>query len=106
MRCCQCSSLGPLWLGLSYLSSDSSAELSLTFISLYLTLVSGLKDLQYFHLFLFVPLPTYSLPLSISLPAPILAPFFFFFFVSLVLAQLPGLHVTLFSRLFSTSGPL
>lgn len=43
---CQCSNLGPLWLlslGLSCLSSDSSADLPLMLISLYLTLISGLN---------------------------------------------------------------
>lgn len=64
------------------------------------------KRLAVFPSFSLCPSPYLLSPTLYLPPRPHSCSFFFFFFVSLVLAQLPGLHVTLFSRLFSTSGPL
>lgn len=102
---CQPSNLGPLLLlSLTFngLSSDSSADLSLMLLRrFYLNLVSCLKHLQYFHFFLFVPPPTYFLPLSVPLsPPPNDSCSLLFTLVPLVLAQLPGLCVTLLSLFF------
>lgn len=102
---CQPSNLGPLLLlSLTFngLSSDSSADLSLMLLRLfYLNLVSCLKHLQYFHVFLFVPPPTTSFHCLSPSPHPLMTPAsFFFILVPLVLAQLPGLCVTLLSLSF------